>query len=173
MPVEQALSAANPLRLHAAPGTRSAGSLRRSRFCRLIWPPRDRGGSSESVSPGTGCSCVRALMTRSAEGDQILFRIMAEITSPPHVMDVEICHGSAALTAPPISIQDSLPESLVPSPLHANRSSPSSHGTRVHDSTKSATGDTSSRRKRTVAFSISFASRAAPARKSAQIISSM
>jgi hypothetical protein len=47
---------------------------------------------------------VRTLMARSTKGDQVFFRIVAKVTSPPQMMDIEIRHRSAALTAPPITL---------------------------------------------------------------------
>jgi hypothetical protein len=50
------------------------------------------------------------LMARSAEGDQILGRIIAQSAPPPNVMDLKIVHAPARLTTPTISFQNFLAE---------------------------------------------------------------
>jgi hypothetical protein len=46
------------------------------------------------------------LMTRCAEGDQILGRVIAQSAARLNVMDLKIFHSPARLTAPSISLQD-------------------------------------------------------------------
>lgn len=52
-------------------------------------------------------------MTCSAERDQVFFGVITETASPPLVMDIEIHHRPAALTAPPVAFQDSQPKLFV------------------------------------------------------------
>jgi hypothetical protein len=114
---------------------------------------------------------VYRLVAPSTKGDQVLFRIIPKITSPPQVMDIEIRHRSAALTAPSVALQDFQAELFVLLRIHTNCWAPSPRRPRAHGSARPAIGDASSPCTCTGVFSISFTSREAPARKSAQIIS--
>jgi hypothetical protein len=53
--------------------------------------------------------------------DQIVFAVISEITSPLHVMDIQVGHGSAALAAPLIALQDPQTELRVRFWIHSNR----------------------------------------------------
>jgi len=50
------------------------------------------------------------LMTRCAESDQILGRIIAQLAPPLNMMDLKILHAPARLATPPISLQNFVAE---------------------------------------------------------------
>jgi len=56
---------------------------------------------------------MSARVTRSAQGDEVLFDIVSEQAALPQVMHLEFTHSSAILAAPAISPQYFLPQFLV------------------------------------------------------------
>jgi hypothetical protein len=49
-------------------------------------------------------------VTPSAQGDQVLFRVVTEPAAGLNVMYLEFSHRSAMLAAPPVSLEYSLPQ---------------------------------------------------------------
>jgi hypothetical protein len=49
----------------------------------------------------------------SAERDQIVQLIAAQLAPTPHVMDVKVLHRAAPLTPPAISFKHSLPDNFI------------------------------------------------------------
>ena len=52
---------------------------------------------------------VVVLVTRAAESNQVVRHIATELAPPFHVMDLQVVHGTAVLTAPTVSFEDVSP----------------------------------------------------------------
>ena len=56
---------------------------------------------------------MNSRMTIRTEGNQILLRVCSRVAPKLPMMDFQVCHRAAGLTAPVISDQDLLPKILV------------------------------------------------------------
>jgi len=123
---------------------------------------------------------MRLLVTPSAQGDEIFLCIITEQTARLHVMHLEITQRSTELTAPAISPQHLHVQGLVRTSIKPQPRSFGADG--VHTVIRALSKNfcllgcgraSKSRSKEIISASEFPVSRFAPARKSAQIISSM
>ncbi len=49
---------------------------------------------------------VVVLVTRAAESNQVVRHIVTELAPPFHVMDLQVVHGTAVLTAPTVPFEN-------------------------------------------------------------------
>jgi hypothetical protein len=59
------------------------------------------------------CLTVNGSMTGRAEGDQVLFGVVARVAAKLLVVDFQVRHRAAQLTPPAIATQDLLPKALI------------------------------------------------------------
>jgi len=49
---------------------------------------------------------VAVLVTRAAQGNQVVRHIVTELALPFHVMDLQVVHGTAVLTTPTVPFEN-------------------------------------------------------------------